>query len=452
MNRPASPLRWLGLLPLALLLVACPRKKTDDVEPAGIVNAYGTNAADYCQQLVAQGNDQLLLLGSSEVNGPPAVLGLRLEANGYSPSGSLSTLPEGIQGRFLTFGAQTRDGALWTGFASGNRFIAVGRLESSGSLPQVAGLLLDPDRVNRDQFQCHGRALVAGPGADWLAAGHVYDNTRTHDLLAVRISAEGNPAWTKAWGTPLNEYLTDAAPDGSGGLVATGFDVAGQLLALHLSSDGELIEARSLTLAGWQLSSPRIRAHNGQFVVVAVASTNPGPQQAALLLELDVNLNPVRSRLFRADGRLLPRTLAPAGEGWAVAGAFETSTLDRGTDAFWLRIGSDWSPQVGTAFGGRGIDEASALAPTERGGTWIGGSSESFDASADLFVVRLNDRHEATCQQRGLDFRAEEVSLSAASPTLTERRLTYFQTARFSLTVRSDLARNRSSASQPCRN
>ncbi len=452
MNRPARLPHWSGLLPLVLLLTACPGNKTEPPEPAGIVNAYGTSAADYCQQLVAQGGDQLLVLASSEVNGPPALLGLRLEASGYSPSGSLSSLPEGIQGRFLTFGAQQRNGELWTGLASGNRFLAAGRLEGNGSLPNVAGLLLDPEQVSRNRFQCHGRALVAGPASDWLIAGHVFDDTRTDDLLAVRFGRDGSPVWTKAWGTPQNEYLTDATSDGAEGLVAVGFDTRGQLLAVQISSTGQLVQAQALSLTGWQLSSPRIAASNGNYVVLAQASTDPGPRQAALLLELNASLNPVRSRLLIAEGRLKPRVLAPLGEGWAVAGAFEGAALDRGTDAFWFQLGADWSPRVGTAFGGTGIDEASALAPTERGGTWLGGSTESFDPSADLFIVRLNDRHEARCQQRNLDFRTEDVSLAAVTPTLTERMLTYFQLGRYSLTVRTDLARNRPTSSQPCRN
>lgn len=444
-----------ALLALTLLSLACCssscKKPTPEPEPEGLSNAYGTSAPDYTQQMIADNDDGVLILASTELNGPPDLLGVRVDDNGYTPWGTVSSLG---MGRFSTFGLhRTEGGELWTGVSAGNRLLAVGRLNATGGLPEIRGVSLDPVRVDNQQHRAFAHGMCPAPDGDFYLAGSVYDDTRTDDLLLVRLGRDGSLRWAKAWGTSGNETLTDAAATSDGGCVAVGFEAggAGRLLLLSVDALGRPRWSRHFA-ADRSFSQARIRPTATGFLIIAQASRNPGPQDAACLIEIDESGQITKSQLISADGRLIPKMAVKSGDGWAIVGSFEPAALDRGADAFWLRVDATLNPAGAFLVGGQGIEDAAAVALTERGGYWIGGSSESFDQSADVFVVRVNDRNEARCHQRGLAVQASSPGITTADAELVERPLSYFLPEHHVLDLRNDIARNRPANSQPCSN
>ncbi|WP_457638528.1 hypothetical protein [Oceanithermus sp.] len=206
------------------------------------------------------------------------------------------------------------------------------------------------------------KALAPAPdGGVYLAGsgeGRVFvPGNGGRDVFVARFSASGKRLWGVQWGTDDDDYLTAAAPDGSGGVYLAGFSdvdedcrrVSERGFVLHYSAGGKL---------EW--------VYRWGF-----------------------------------DAATRPKALVPTAAGVWVFGETDGALYDTfagGWDIFAVLISGPHSVRMGVQWGGSAAERVNAVVwDPEPGGFWLAGSTASNDlfggveGGYDTMVVMLGD-------------------------------------------------------------
>ncbi|WP_147371334.1 SBBP repeat-containing protein [Meiothermus hypogaeus] len=248
----------------------------------------------------------------------------------------------------------------------------------------------DRDEANALAVDGQGNVLVAG----WVA-GALPGQTHlgVTDAFLRKYDPNGNPIWTRQFGTDSAETVSALAVDGQGNVLVAG-DVAGALPGqTHLGffdaflrkydPNGNPIWTRQFGTGDRDEANALAVDGQGNVLVAGwVAGALPGQTHLgvtdAFLRKYDPNGNPIWTRQFGTDSAETVSALAVDGQGNVlvagdVAGALPGQTYLGDSDAFLRKYDPNGNPIWTRQFGTSDFDEANALAVDGQGNVLVAG-------------------------------------------------------------------------------
>jgi len=260
------------------------------------------------------------------------------------------------------------------------------RLDDSGQIAwqaRVGGGLKDEARTLAPAPE--GGVYLAGSGE-----GRIFGpGSGGRDVFVARFDASGDRVWGVQWGTDDDDFLTAAAPDGSGGVYLAGYSdidedcrrVSERGFLLRYSATGELLWNYRWNLEAATRPKTLTPTADGVWVFGETDGSLYGPFAGgwdifAVFIE---NAQPHRG--VQWGGARAERVNAvvwdpSAGTFW-LAGATASNDLfgdaEGGYDAMVVMLGSDATPGWAWKKGSPASDEAYGLAVDQRGDLWVSG-------------------------------------------------------------------------------
>ncbi|MDH7562612.1 MAG: InlB B-repeat-containing protein [Caldisericota bacterium] len=365
------------------------------------VRAFGGNKGDFSfSALFSSGNLIFSGYSNSLGSGTDDVLILKIKpdgslmwgnvAGGASSDQVFSTV-ETPEGSLLAVGATNS-------FGAGNYDLLILKTDQEGNLgPGFSGTWAKTiGGSNYDQ----GYSIYPSSDGGYFISGFTNSfGAGGYDLLAMKLSREGDLDWIKTIGGPSNDsgFSSFQLPEGSFVVVGStnSFGSSGSdLLVIKVEADGSISwakraggnlndEARSVTLSS-----------DGGILVGGSSSSFGLGGKDLLLLKLSPSGDLEWARVFggRLDEEIFSLTSTP--EGYLVGGY--TSSSGKGNkDFFVLKLDPRGNLLWGKTFGGSGEDVARAMAFDPQMGMVISGYSSSFGSGdRDFLALKLDSSGE----------------------------------------------------------
>ena len=360
--------------------------------PAAWERTYGGITNETLLSLFAYPDGGYLLIGSAERNGTGKELYLvRTDANG-TPARE-TRMPFGTGGAGSPVAAdRTADGGT----------IVVGGIDSAGPTGEDVALL----RLGPDGSRLWSRSYAIGNGRDvgdavrpatdggYFVAGTTESPTGgPPDLVLMKVGEDGGEVWHRALSLgagllSVRDLL--ATPDG-GYLVVGSTDAnhAGSLdiLLVKVSSGGNREWLRTYAFGSETADGYAVEpSPDGGWLLLGDVNGAGSLPPAAVLVKVDTGGNEQwRKRLAVGAARTSGYALAPAADGYAVAGAVESP---EGVRSYVVRVDRGGSEVWNRSFAiGNGPSRALAVIPASGDRLVVGGeASRTTDALYDLYL------------------------------------------------------------------
>ncbi|MCW4047043.1 MAG: hypothetical protein NWE99_05730 [Candidatus Bathyarchaeota archaeon] len=230
----------------------------------------------------------------------------------------------------------------------------------------------------------------------FMLAGLTYSfSSSESDVWVIKIDLNGNVAWSKNYGWPLDDVGRAIAQTEDNNFVVAGYtDSMGngdyEFLLLKIDADGNMVWNK--TYGGTQSDKAyAVVAASGGCVVAGDTRSKGAGDNDAWVIKVDLNGNLVWDRTAGGSGFDMPSCITGSGSGGYVVGGF-TFSFGSGQRDFWLfKIDDSSSIQWSCTVGRSEYEEAYAVLETADNEFVMAGWTNSLSMGHyDYYVVKIN--------------------------------------------------------------
>jgi putative intracellular protease/amidase len=241
------------------------------------------------------------------------------------------------------------------------------------------------------------RAVASAAAGGAVVVGYTFSTGRGDaDLLLARFDAAGEVVWARSFGGPGTEYGNDvlAVP---GGWVATGFTTSSgagsrDVLLVRFDRSGEVVWSHTFGDVGPEEGVALAPAGEGFLVAGWIASEGTG-EEDVLVLRTDAEGRLVWQRTYGGHRSETGNGLCPSGDGGHYLSASTGTFGGSNSDLWLLRLDAAGDTLWTRAYGprgrrGYGFDWGNGMAAADDGGVLLFGYTDSVDIM-DGWAVRV---------------------------------------------------------------
>jgi hypothetical protein len=218
------------------------------------------------------------------------------------------------------------------------------------------------------------------------------------DVYVVRTDADGDTSWTRTYGGPLQDCGYCAIPTGDGGYLVSGYRdgpsgwVKGNLWLLRLDANGDTLWTKAYGGPGEDFGFRICQTPDGEYVITGRNST--GDPGNLWLLRVDTLGDTLWTRVY--GGSLIDVgygvTLTQDG-GYAVTGYRDGPGGWTTGDLWLLRTDADGDTSWTKTYGGTGEETGFGIAETPGGGFVISGQTSTYGTGGgDVWLLKTDDQ------------------------------------------------------------
>lgn len=220
------------------------------------------------------------------------------------------------------------------------------------------------------------------------------------DILVVKTNDSGVVQWSKAYGSPGNDFGAAIKKAPAGGYILAGYSFG--LSADTLTNDFLLIKINSTGTVQWSKTYGGIandEAHglavmpdSGFIIAGTTASFGNVPNQAGYVVRTDLNGNMLWSKAITQNSDQQLFAIDPTDDGGCVVAGYTYLSGLRLFDIFVARLNANGTKQWVKNYGGSNAEQAFSVKQSLTGGFVVSGYSSSYGAGQeDAFILRLSE-------------------------------------------------------------
>jgi len=239
------------------------------------------------------------------------------------------------------------------------------------------------------------RDIAAMPAGGYIAVGNTKSyGAGDYDVWVVRLSANGDILWQRAYGGNAADFAAIAVPTSSGfyviGTTASATTGWTRLWVIKLDDAGGISWQK--VYGGSEYASDAVAAADGGLWVVEQSGTSGG-FLSTVLLRLDPAGNVLWQKAYVGDNNSIftPTSLSLTIDGGAVIAGYAGTYPSNIYDAWVLKVNGSGDVQWQYTFGGAEDDWAKAIVPFGSEGYRLVGYTKSYGSNGqDVWVLSLN--------------------------------------------------------------
>jgi hypothetical protein len=243
------------------------------------------------------------------------------------------------------------------------------------------------------------------PDGGFVLAGETWATGDEHlDIMAIRLDAQGEVRWQKIFTSEADERHRGLAMARDGGFVITGARDASEetghdILAVKIDADGEIVWQVVYGSPGYDWGHTIEATSDGGFIIGGETLPSGGTH-TMVVLKIDGQGNIAWQKVFPREtyGWSIAIHEAPDG-GYFIGG--ETYNMDgNGSSAWVLRLDEAGMIVWQKVYGGESWVEVWSIAGTPDGGVVLAGATQAFGAGLnDFWIFRLDADGEVRWQK-----------------------------------------------------
>jgi hypothetical protein len=228
-----------------------------------------------------------------------------------------------------------------------------------------------------------------------------FSNGRS-DVWVMKFDSNGNMQWNKGYGSSNHEMAHAIEPTSDGGYLVGGYTTSfgAQLkdyFVLKIRSDGSLEWAKRFGGSGDDVIRVVKQISNGDYLIAGFTHSF-GVRGDIMILRLEADGDILWQKRYGGNKFEEPSTILEVPGGYII---MEQSSSFSNTDGWLFKIDGAGGIVWQKRFGGTGFDEISAAELTSDGGFLVAAETKSFGAvNEDFWVIKFNSEGVAQWQKR----------------------------------------------------
>ncbi|MEJ8801186.1 T9SS type A sorting domain-containing protein [Pontibacter sp. H249] len=273
-----------------------------------------------------------------------------------------------------------------------------------------------------------GGYILGGTSRSGISGDKTAEPRGGRDYWIVKVDAEGNKLWDKAFGGSGEDWFTSLIVTSDGGYLLAGYSFSGangdkaeanrgqgDYWVVKLNADGAKVWDKTYGGSGNDNLIAIKQTPDGNYILAGRSESNvdndklePSRGKADFwILKIDAEGSKIWEKVYGGEGNDNLSALLPTPDGGFLLGGNSDSNISgekteevRGERDYWLvKIDSNGSKIWDKSFGGSGDDAMHSLLETPDGGYLLGGTStsnvgneksENSKGGIDFWVVKLN--------------------------------------------------------------
>lgn len=246
------------------------------------------------------------------------------------------------------------------------------------------------DTLWTKSYGCCGRGYevrTLDDGGFLIAAMRWSSFPLVNHFYLIRTDSNGDSLWTFSYVGPTRSLSEGVALTDDGGCIAVGsiatsFNV-NDIFAVRVGADGDTVWTRAYAGAGNETGHSITATTDGNFVLGGRGG------RGFYLIKIDAEGDTLWTRDF--DGGASCSAVAATSDGGVLAAGRTTHIGSSRYDALVLKVNAAGTKIWSGTVGGTSYDQASSVVPTVDGGCFLVGSTYSYGAgNGDVLVAKLN--------------------------------------------------------------
>jgi hypothetical protein len=282
---------------------------------------------------------------------------------------------------------QTQDGG----------YLIVGKTESFGASRDVYVLKLDKNGNKQWEKTFGGakddwaNAVIQTQDGGYLIVGRTnsFGAGWYPDVYVLKLDKNGNKQWEKTFGGIYDHLANAVVQTQDGGYLIVGKS-GGDVYVLKLDKNGKKQWEKTFGGVSWNEAKAVIQTQDGGYLIVESTGLSEVSFSDIYVLKLDKNGNKQWKKTFGGESSDWAYAVVQTQDGgYLIVGRTESFGASR--DVYVLKLDKNGNKQWEKTFGGEGDDEAKAVIQTQDGGYLIVGKTESFGAGgSDAYIIFLD--------------------------------------------------------------
>jgi uncharacterized delta-60 repeat protein len=247
----------------------------------------------------------------------------------------------------------------------------------------------DDDKAYSIQQTSDGGYIVAGSTRSF-GAGY-------NDVWVLKLDANGNIQWQKAYGGGGIDYARSIKQTSDGGYIVAGytysFGLSGSVWVLKLDANGN-VQWQKAYGGDWHDEAYSIQQTSDGGYIVAGHTESFGLVMGggyAWVLKLDANGNVQWQKAYGGPGNDEVYSIQQTSDGGYIVAGWTSSFFSGDYNAWVLKLDANGNIQWQKAYGGKYWDSADSIQQTSDGGYIVAGWTESFKYPIfEVWVLKLD--------------------------------------------------------------
>lgn len=276
--------------------------------------------------------------------------------------------------------------------------------------------------------QDRANAIVQTPDGGYIVAGMSMSNngdvTGNHgdaDCWIIKLGSSGDIQWQKSYGGSGLDDASDIKTTSDGGYIVVGYSYSsnGDVSSnkggadwwmIKIDASGNLQWQKSIGGSGADFASAVLQTSDGGYILAGPSMSNDGDVSVNKgswdywVVKLNSSGTIQWEKSYGGNYSDYPTAICPANDGGYIIAGYSTSTNGditnpKGNEDFWLvKINGNGVLQWQKSYGGAGLDQANYINPSNDGGYWVSGYTQSSDGlisenhgSGDYWVVKIDE-------------------------------------------------------------
>jgi VCBS repeat-containing protein len=237
-------------------------------------------------------------------------------------------------------------------------------------------------------------AIETTADGGYLVGGYTTSfGAQLKDYFVIKITSSGALEWAKRYGGAADDVIRVIEQISNGDYLIAGFThsfgSAGDIMILRIEGDGDVVWQKRYGGAKFEEPSSILEVDGGYIIMEQ--STSFSKNTDGWIFKIDGSGGIIWQKTLSGNSfdEISAARSTPDG-GFIVAA--ETKSFGAVNEDFWVvKFNSEGVAQWQKRYGGAGIDEPEAIALTPEGGSFVVGTTRSFDSvGMDVWFLRLN--------------------------------------------------------------
>jgi hypothetical protein len=300
----------------------------------------------------------------------------------------------GIYGEWARFVQQTSDGGYilaggTTSFGAGSYDIFFIKMDANGNVQwDKAFGGTDDDRAYSVQQTSDGGYIVAGYTTSFGAS--------LSDIFLVKTDASGNIQWAKTYGGTDYDLAYSVRQTSDGGYILAGetrslgagdYDI----FLIKTDASGNLQWAKTFGGTSWDGASSVQQTSDGGYIVAGYTQSFGAGDYDVFLMKTDASGNVQWDKTYGGTSTDGATSVQQTSDGGYILAGITASFGVGGYDIFLIKTDASGNLQWTKTYGGGNYDDASSVQQTSDGGYILAGWTTSFGAGySDVFLVKTD--------------------------------------------------------------
>lgn len=272
-------------------------------------------------------------------------------------------------------------------------YLAAGAVYLGNGLPPViCGPVIT---VTRDQYYQSENCEAIGTV---LASYGNPDTSPRRDLVSSTHDTDGTE-WSVTFGGSDSDGGRALCETSDGGFLVAGYTYScgagwSDVLLVRTDSDGGILWSKTAGGSGWDCGNSIMVLPDGGFVVAGSTTSAGAGGQDAWLAKFDEAGDMIWEKTYGGTGVDAGMSVCAATDGGLLLCGYTESSGAGGNDVFLVRTDSSGDVIWEKTYGGAGPETGDCAIPSSNGGFVVAGSTGSFTANRDAFLIEIDQSGE----------------------------------------------------------